>query len=746
MEDSSTIVLTVHGIRTYGSWTHRLAALLRMSGSKKAVIPYAYGYFSAIAFLIPFLRWIEVRRFRKHFLELAAQNPGAKFCIVAHSFGTFIVMRAIQGIPVQDCPAIQRVILCGSVLSPTLDLSAILTNRVETLVNDCCVDDAVLLVSQFFVIGTGMAGRVGFYGFQGKNLVNRFHRGGHSGYFDDAFMQKWWLPIIADPSTEPVRSDLEGAPSVLEGVKRTIISNMNPVKIAAYLILIGWPVVQGIKAVNIVDQAKDAYLVSGEEQAIQTMLRRAHLPPELAKGTPLQQLSIKSGNYSVSYTDASGVTRTYNSRSADKGLFGMGWGSTLETNVVIEAGSPVVRYSGSGKHIRFSKEGPGRWVADGYLLKENQAGYEMLGNGGHTWQFSRKGQLVEQFEPGQPLLKLRWDGERPAEIMGRAKFRYNKETGILERIEFSDGRAASYKFENRALVYSSDVAGNVYRYEYDKNYNLTAILYSNGTRRVIGYDAKGLANYALYPNGYEMNIKYGELDKDASGKWTTALISLRLTKNGKSVVASDYTLFETFPEGRLFKTVELIDGARVETDYNPATQAPVRIRALGSVITFEYDEQGRLTNQRGNDSIKITYDSQGKISGWEKRDHAWNIVSQTSFLFADDGSVREIKNNKETFVLRLNSDGLSVSVGNNSLFLSSDKKTLNGNAIALPQKALVMSMISSVLSAAGRPAGLFETYRPCLCNAFPDSVLSSKQKEILRDSIDQLSAVAKPEV
>jgi YD repeat-containing protein len=746
MEDVRTIVLTVHGIRTYGSWTHRLAALLRMSGSQQAVFPYAYGYFSAIAFLIPFLRWIEVRRFRKHFLKLASENRGSKFCIIAHSFGTYIVVRAIQGIPVQDCPDIQRLVLCGSVLSPALDLTGILKNRVKSLVNDCCVDDAVLLASQFFVVGTGMAGRVGFYGFQDGILINRFHRGGHSGYFDEEFMQKWWVPIVAEPSANPVRSDLAGSPSVFEGVKRTIVANMNPIKIFAYLILIGWPVFQGIKAVNIVEKVNDVYQHQGEEEAIRAMLRRAHLPPELVKGTPLQNLSIKTGNYFVSYTDAAGLTRTYNSRFGGKGLFGTGWGSTLETNVVIESGNPVVRHSGSGQHIRFSKVGASQWAADGYLLNEIQSGYEMRGNGGHIWKFSRNGQLIEQFEPGKLALRFRWDGERPAEIIGKARFRYSKDTGNLERIEFSDGRAASYKIENSALVRSVDVDGNVYRYEYDKKYNLTAILYSNGTKRVVGYDGNDLANYALYPNGYKLNVTYGGLKKDPSGKWTTTPIKIRLAKDGREIVASDYTLFETFPDERLFKAVEMIDGTRVETDYNPITQSPVRIRALGAVISFEYDDLGRLINQRGNDSIKIMYNREGKISGWEKKDHVWNLVSQTSFVFADDGTVHEITHNKERYILTLIPDGLIVNDGKNSLLLQSDKKTLNGKAMGVSQRNLAIAMISAVLSATGRPPGLFEMYRPCLCNAFPVSVLSSKQKEILEDSKAQLGAASKAEV
>ena len=57
------LVVTVHGIRTFGGWQERLEALLTQADqSGTTVLNYRYGYFSVLAFLMPPLRWLGVRK------------------------------------------------------------------------------------------------------------------------------------------------------------------------------------------------------------------------------------------------------------------------------------------------------------------------------------------------------------------------------------------------------------------------------------------------------------------------------------------------------------------------------------------------------------------------------------------------------------------------------------------------------------------------------------------------------------
>jgi putative serine esterase DUF676 len=91
------IVVTVHGIRTYGDWQERLEGLLSKEGIE--VHNYKYGYYSIAAFIFPPTRWLITRRFRKWLLSL--MEPVSAHCrldIVAHSFGTHLVSWALKGL------------------------------------------------------------------------------------------------------------------------------------------------------------------------------------------------------------------------------------------------------------------------------------------------------------------------------------------------------------------------------------------------------------------------------------------------------------------------------------------------------------------------------------------------------------------------------------------------------------------------------------------------------------------------
>ncbi|MBT7767758.1 MAG: hypothetical protein HN730_11425, partial [Bdellovibrionales bacterium] len=77
----------------------------------------------------------------------------------------------------------------------------------------------------------------------------------------------------------------------------------------------------------------------------------------------LAGVNLKNGNFYISYTDlivpGGGhdlmVSRTYNSKSADKGWFGFGWGNSFETYLVPAAdGSVVIHENGSGATTRFT--------------------------------------------------------------------------------------------------------------------------------------------------------------------------------------------------------------------------------------------------------------------------------------------------------------------------------------------------------------------------------------------------------
>jgi predicted alpha/beta hydrolase family esterase len=202
MGEAKRIVVTVHGIRTFGQWQVRLRNLIKAADPDAVVVAYEYGYFSVLAFIVPIFRWLAVRAFRNKTRALARDYPGARFSFVAHSFGTHIVAHGLRNLRT-DAPPIDTIILCGSVLRSQFDWDKFLARiPARRVVNDCGVNDSVLVLSQLVVLFTGMAGRVGFYGFSGGTVFNRFFAGGHSHYFQpagsdpDAFMRRNWLKLL----------------------------------------------------------------------------------------------------------------------------------------------------------------------------------------------------------------------------------------------------------------------------------------------------------------------------------------------------------------------------------------------------------------------------------------------------------------------------------------------------------------------------------------------------------------------
>jgi tetratricopeptide (TPR) repeat protein len=237
------LVITVHGIRTAGDWQALLEKMLKEDRSEAIeVVPYKYNYFSALAFLFPLLRWIAARRFRARLLSELEKHPDARVDIVAHSFGTYLVGQAIRSIPRPR--GIHTIILAGSVLKPSFPWHLYArAGQVGRVVNECGIKDSILVLSQGFVLGMGMAGRVGFIGLMDEQLVNRYHPFGHSGYFlHDGhlcgdFMRARWLPLLTG-AAPPARMDARRPLNPVRGAIEFLLNNAEFLKIAAAVLVL----------------------------------------------------------------------------------------------------------------------------------------------------------------------------------------------------------------------------------------------------------------------------------------------------------------------------------------------------------------------------------------------------------------------------------------------------------------------------------------------------------------------------
>jgi hypothetical protein len=280
MASPARILVTVHGIRTFGQWQDRLRKLTLAANPDILVENYGYGYFSVIAFVIPLFRWLAVRSFRNNLKALMRAHEGASFTFVAHSFGTHLVAHALRGMKPDERPDVELIILSGSVLRSAFDWTSLMnpapgTPGIRRVINDCGLNDSVLIMSQAGVLFTGMAGRVGFYGFTGADLVNRFFPGGHSHYFmppgddPDAFMKRYWVPVLA--AGEAALPGLEiPVAGTLKGIQYALYRIADPIKLALYgllaFILINYAYLQP-RAEARLEQARREYLAAAAQMA-----------------------------------------------------------------------------------------------------------------------------------------------------------------------------------------------------------------------------------------------------------------------------------------------------------------------------------------------------------------------------------------------------------------------------------------------------------------------------------------------
>ncbi len=218
----------------------RLEAILKTAEPDVEVYHYKYGYFSVLAFITPFLRWLVTRRFRRELIRLSEKETWERIDIVAHSFGTHLAGWGLKGIRPKKRPHIHTIILAGSVLKAGFPWPDLVGSSVNRVVNDCGVCDKVLLLNQLVVLFTGMAGREGFSGMTGHNFRNRYFVFGHSGYFqtkgkpDESFMREKWLPILLTDDYIPLYPDPRPT-TAIRGLMTFIVHNAEPIKIGLWI-------------------------------------------------------------------------------------------------------------------------------------------------------------------------------------------------------------------------------------------------------------------------------------------------------------------------------------------------------------------------------------------------------------------------------------------------------------------------------------------------------------------------------
>ena len=310
-------------------------------------------------------------------------------------------------------------------------------------------------------------------------------------------------------------------------------------------------------------------------------------------------------------------------------------------------------------------------LASGTMLYSNVRGFqtvEKIGSGykrtkadGLEHYFNEKGNLTKVKDKYGYTVTLSYKNGSLTSIKDNQAKQlffewYDSSPSFVKSIKSTGDKKAKYKYDTKGygLVEASDVSGNVYKYSYDPNYNLTKISYSDDTStgsstvqkkkfasevknrdgRVIKYD------YGSDKSNPDMHYWTTVSKKGFDGKWRKNKYEyeIRRKKDG-----STYTY-------RIFTSV---NGRDTETIYSECCGLPLKITQGKDVTTFTYDD-GLLTSKvstRG-EMVKLKYDKKLKKISWVK-----NNNGETFFQYSPKGDLKFAKNKENQVNLFYDREG-----------------------------------------------------------------------------------------
>lgn len=190
----TTTVISLHGIRTRGAWQESLSRVLTKEGF--VYDPWKFGFFWALSMISPWARARKVIWFRERYEALRRETDGP-ISIIAHSFGTYIVSRAMR--EYQNI-RFDKVIFCGSIVKTQFGWSTLLgdeRSQAKLVLNQYGKKDIWVRLAEWVVHDAGPSGFSGFVDLaSGRVVQQEFCTYTHSQYFFAGNYEENWLPFL----------------------------------------------------------------------------------------------------------------------------------------------------------------------------------------------------------------------------------------------------------------------------------------------------------------------------------------------------------------------------------------------------------------------------------------------------------------------------------------------------------------------------------------------------------------------
>lgn len=195
LQTKRKVIISLHGIRTRGKWQKDLSPLITEQGW--IYYPLDFGWYSVLFFIPAIFRRGKIEWFREGYREIRNRYPDVVPSIVAHSFGSWILCKAIEK---YEHLKFDKIILTGSIVNSDFDWKGIhARNQVAAVRNDIGSRDFWARFSRFFAWGTGHSGYAGFEQnseFLTDKTYAHYDHGSAFGY--DHYLGEW-IPFLAQP-------------------------------------------------------------------------------------------------------------------------------------------------------------------------------------------------------------------------------------------------------------------------------------------------------------------------------------------------------------------------------------------------------------------------------------------------------------------------------------------------------------------------------------------------------------------
>ncbi|SFS76370.1 DNRLRE domain-containing protein [Marininema halotolerans] len=330
--------------------------------------------------------------------------------------------------------------------------------------------------------------------------------------------------------------------------------------------------------------------------------------------TTASNVNTYNGNFFVPETDinvpgrgvAGEISRSYNSRANQAGIFGYGWTSNLEQRLTDSGDGPIRYTDGDGTVHVFALKSDGSYVSPpglNYDLEKSGSDYNLTTPDDTVLQFDSTGHLVKITDSNKNVMSIQYTDGTPTTITDAS----GRTIGL------------TYNSDHR-VVKASDPAKRTTEYGYDSDGNLTTVTKKDAAGKELvkttyGYDASHNMTSMQDPNGNKRSVEYDSQDR-------VSQFSQPLTVDGEKKEATNTYSYDALNKITTVKNPKGTPTVYTHNEYGNVVQITQDPNGLNQKQSFTYNDQNELINEKdananakgSSATYNYTYDENGNLT------------------------------------------------------------------------------------------------------------------------------------